>query len=195
MLLVLPGVSVRMPETEIHRKTTSARHMRPYRIKHRFTTPPFVPTPIDEFTQIAAALRAPPGIGPLNCRTVGSCQGVGRPTCVRKVMAQKINEIPYRRKPKTEVEPERTGPKLGRKDVAQMQPREMQGFETLELSGVTDAGLEPVRETLAAELRDLDDMPQVKLTPGSVFDCAKPLGSVAQLRGVICSAVLGRTPV
>ena len=55
------------------------------------------------------------------------------------------------RKPKAEVEPERTGPKLGRKDVAQMQPREMQGFETLELSGVTDAGLEPVRETLAAE--------------------------------------------
>ena len=52
---------------------------------------------------------------------------------------------------RAEVEPERTGPKLGRKDVAQMQPREMQGFETLELSGVTDAGLEPVRETLAAE--------------------------------------------
>ena len=29
-------------------------------------------------------------------------------------------------------------------------------------------------EALAAELRALDDMPQVKLTPGSVFDRAKP---------------------
>ena len=41
-------------------------------------------------------------------------------------------------------------------------------------------------EALAAELRALDDMPQVKLTPASVFDRAKPPGSVAQQRGVIC---------
>ena len=48
------------------------------------------------------------------------------------------------------------------------------------------AALTAQGETLAAELRALDDMPQVKLTPGSVFDRAKPLGSVAQLRGVTC---------
>ena len=41
-------------------------------------------------------------------------------------------------------------------------------------------------EALAAELRALDDMPQVKLTPASVFDRAKPPGSIAQQRGVIC---------
>jgi len=41
-------------------------------------------------------------------------------------------------------------------------------------------------EKLAAELRALDDMPQAKLTPASVFDRAKPPGSVAQQRGVIC---------
>lgn len=41
-------------------------------------------------------------------------------------------------------------------------------------------------EALAAELRALDDMPQAKLTPASVFDRAKPPGSVAQQRGVIC---------
>ena len=32
-------------------------------------------------------------------------------------------------------------------------------------------------EALAAELRALDDMPQVKLTPASVFDRAKPPGA------------------
>ena len=41
-------------------------------------------------------------------------------------------------------------------------------------------------EKLAAELRALDDLPQAKLTPASVFDRAKPPGSVAQQRGVIC---------
>ena len=41
-------------------------------------------------------------------------------------------------------------------------------------------------EALAAELRALDDMPQVKLTPASVFDRAKLPGSIAQKRGVIC---------
>ena len=41
-------------------------------------------------------------------------------------------------------------------------------------------------EALAAELRALDDMPQVKLTPESVFDRAKLPGSIAQKRGVIC---------
>ena len=41
-------------------------------------------------------------------------------------------------------------------------------------------------EALAAELRALDDMPQAKLTRASVFDRAKPPGSVAQQRGVIC---------
>ena len=56
----------------------------------------------------------------------------------------------------------------------------------MEASQELVAALTAHGETLAAELRALDDMPQVKLTPGSVFDCAKPLGSVAQLRGVIC---------
>ena len=41
-------------------------------------------------------------------------------------------------------------------------------------------------EALAAELRALDEMPQVKLMPASVFDRATPPGSVAQQRGVIC---------
>ena len=41
-------------------------------------------------------------------------------------------------------------------------------------------------EALAAELRALDEMPQVKLMPASVFDRATPPGSVAQKRGVIC---------
>ena len=41
-------------------------------------------------------------------------------------------------------------------------------------------------EALAAELRALADMPQVKLTPASVFDRAKLPGSIAQKRGVIC---------
>ena len=35
-------------------------------------------------------------------------------------------------------------------------------------------------EALAAELRALDEMPQVKLMPASVFDRATPPGSVAQ---------------
>ena len=56
----------------------------------------------------------------------------------------------------------------------------------MEASQELVAALTAHGETLAAELRALDDMPQVKLTPGSVFDRAKPLGSVAQLRGVIC---------
>ena len=41
-------------------------------------------------------------------------------------------------------------------------------------------------EALAAELRALDEMPQVKLMPASVFDRARPPGAVAQQRGVIC---------
>ena len=49
-----------------------------------------------------------------------------------------------------------------------------------------EAALAAHGEALAAELRALDDMPQVKLTPASVFDRAKPPGSIAQQRGVIC---------
>ena len=41
-------------------------------------------------------------------------------------------------------------------------------------------------EALAADVRALDDMPQVKLTPASVFDRAKLPGSIAQKRGIIC---------
>ena len=49
-----------------------------------------------------------------------------------------------------------------------------------------EAALAAHGEALAAELWALDDMPQAKLTRASVFDRAKPPGSVAQLRGVIC---------
>ena len=48
-------------------------------------------------------------------------------------------------------------------------------------------------EALVAELQALDDMPQVKLTRGSIFDRAKPPGSVAQQRGVICTRSRART--
>ena len=41
-------------------------------------------------------------------------------------------------------------------------------------------------EVLASELRTLGEMSQVKLGPGAVFDRAKPPGSNAQKRGVIC---------
>ena len=49
-----------------------------------------------------------------------------------------------------------------------------------------EAALAAHGEALAAELWALDDMPQAKLTRASVFDRAKPPGSVAQQRGVIC---------
>ena len=48
------------------------------------------------------------------------------------------------------------------------------------------AALTEHSEALAIELRALHDMPQVKLGPGAVFDRAKPPGSNAQKRGVIC---------
>ena len=48
------------------------------------------------------------------------------------------------------------------------------------------AALEAHGEALAAEMQALEDMPQVKLTPASVFDRAKPAGTKAQQRGVIC---------
>ena len=48
------------------------------------------------------------------------------------------------------------------------------------------AALDAHGEALAAEMRALDEMPQVKLTASSVFDRAKPPGSDPDLRGVIC---------
>ena len=47
------------------------------------------------------------------------------------------------------------------------------------------AALEEHGEAFAAEMRALEEMPQVKLTPGSVFDRAQPPGSDARKRGVI----------
>ena len=41
-------------------------------------------------------------------------------------------------------------------------------------------------EQLLAELQLLSELPQVRLTAAAVFDRAKPRGSVAQQRGVIC---------
>ena len=48
------------------------------------------------------------------------------------------------------------------------------------------AALEAHGGALAAEMQALDEMPQVKLTASSVFDRAKPPGTKAQLRGVVC---------
>lgn len=39
---------------------------------------------------------------------------------------------------------------------------------------------------LVEELRCLNDMPQVKLTEKCIFDRAKPPGTVANERGVVC---------
>lgn len=47
------------------------------------------------------------------------------------------------------------------------------------------AALDAHGELLAEELRRLADLPQVRIVPSSVFDRAKPLGSVAQARGVV----------
>lgn len=100
---MLAGITVRMPKTEIHREVTPARHMRPDRIEHGFTVPTFVPTSVDELAQIAATLRALPGIGPLDCRsTVVAHERIGPLTSSRDVIAQEIDKIPHRRKPKTE---------------------------------------------------------------------------------------------
>ena len=100
------------------------------------------------------------------------------------------------RKPKAEVEPERTGPKLGRKDVAQMQPREMQGFETLELSGVTDAGLEPVRETLAAEQCSVVSLSVaycLEITDAGIHSLARGLAANRTVRHLNLSGCRGVT--
>ena len=100
------------------------------------------------------------------------------------------------RKPKAEVEPERTGPKLGRKDVAQMQPREMQGFETLELSGVTDAGLEPVRETLAAETCSVVSLSVaycLEITDAGIHSLARGLAANRTVRHLNLSGCRGVT--
>ena len=49
-----------------------------------------------------------------------------------------------------------------------------------------EAALQASGEQLVVELQALEEMPQVKLTPASVYDRAKPAGSVANKRGVIC---------
>ena len=48
------------------------------------------------------------------------------------------------------------------------------------------AAIEAGGEELLCELRALEALTQVRLTQGCVFDRAKPSGSVAQKRGVIC---------
>ena len=60
-------------------------------------------------------------------------------------------------------------------------------MERTEVPEAFAAALQAGGEQLVAELRLLDAMPQVKLTNSSVFDRAKPPGSNAQKRGVICA--------
>ena len=54
-----------------------------------------------------------------------------------------------------------------------------------ELPDVLQAAMAADGEALAAELGLLEAMPQVRLLPSGIFDRAKPVGSRAQLRGVL----------
>ena len=56
----------------------------------------------------------------------------------------------------------------------------------VELPDSLKAALNEHGEQLLDELRCLEAMPQVRLTPGCVFDRAKPPGSDAHKRGIIC---------
>ena len=55
-----------------------------------------------------------------------------------------------------------------------------------ELPEALNAAMAADGERLIEELRLLEEMPQVRLVPSSVFDRAKPPGLKPQLRGVSC---------
>ena len=62
-----------------------------------------------------------------------------------------------------------------------------------ELPEALNAAMAADGERLVEELRLLEEMPQVRLVPSSVFDRAKPPGSKPQLRGVSCKLRCCRT--
>lgn len=59
----------------------------------------------------------------------------------------------------------------------------------MEADGLPEAAREAVGsndgELLMAAIRELEELPQVRVVPSSIFDRAKPPGSVAQQRGVV----------
>ena len=63
-----------------------------------------------------------------------------------------------------------------------------------ELPEALEAAMAVDGERLMEELRLLEEMPQVRLVPSSVFDRAKPPGSKPQLRGVSCKLRCCRMP-
>ena len=58
-------------------------------------------------------------------------------------------------------------------------------MEELAAPAAFEAAIEKDGEQLVEEMRLLEQMPQVRLQASSIFDRAKPLGSVAQLRGIV----------
>ena len=58
-----------------------------------------------------------------------------------------------------------------------------------ELPTEAEAALAAGSEQLISAVAELEAMPQVRLTPGFLFDRARPPGSRAQLRGAICKVI------
>ena len=57
------------------------------------------------------------------------------------------------------------------------------------------AALEAHGERLTNELRQLSEMPQVRMLPSSLFDRAKPPGSKAQQRGIVVKLSCCKEPI
>jgi hypothetical protein len=64
-----------------------------------------------------------------------------------------------------------------------------------ELPAVFTAAMEADGERLAEAMSRLEQMPQVRIVPSSLFDRAKPLGSVGQQRGVVVKLTCCKKPI